>query len=279
MLQAPVARERIGPQSTRQLARHDLGLEQVLQPEANARNRLVEPEQLCSILDMHERQARIELEVIDLENAYDRELPHPRHDPRRRHLTLWRHHDHPLTRRRAQRGGELAPKNDAELTWFEGIQAAVTHVLADLGDFLFLFGHDSPNEDAVHFGPVREQTLARNERGRRYDLRMAGRDGLHLLPVGELPPHPAHLHVRGDRKYPRADLPLKPVHDRQHRDECGHAERDANNGYGRNKGDDASALTRARIAQSNEEFVRHQVCAPPLLIDFAPSLPPSLLEG
>src|SRR5262245_18465405 len=210
---------------------------------------------------MHEREARIELEMIHLENAYDRELPHPRHDPGGRDLPLWRHHDDPIARCGAQRGGELASKNDAELTRFEGVQAAVTHVLADLGDFLFLFRHDSPNEDAMHFGSVGEQALARNKRRRRYDLRMAGRHGLHLLPVGELPSHPADLNVRGDRQYPGADLALKTVHDRQHRDERGHAEGDADNGNRRNKGDDAGALTRTRIAQSNEELVRHRIKA------------------
>ena len=53
-------------------------LEQVLQAQPHAGHVGAEQEQPLGILDVHEREPRVELVVIDLEDAHDGELPHPR---------------------------------------------------------------------------------------------------------------------------------------------------------------------------------------------------------
>ena len=62
----------------------------------------------------------------------------------------------------------------------------------------------------------------------------------------------AHLHVRRDREDTAADLALKAVHDRQHRDECGHAERDADDRNRRDERDRAGALPGAGVTQPDD---------------------------
>ena len=137
-------------------------------------------------------------------------------------------------------------------------EAARLHVLPDIRYAAPPAPATSAYERASHRRPVREQALCRHIQRGGDHLRFARRRGRVALPLGRSCRPRRYLDVRRDPEDTAADLALKPVHHRQHRDQRGDAERDADHRHRRNERDRAVALPGARVTQPDIEFLGRQ---------------------
>ena len=254
----PVGDVDIGPQAARQIARHGARLEQVLELQTHAAHLLAHAVELLRVFEIDQRKPGVILVMVDRENPDHGELPQPRQDAGRRHLPLRRDQHHFVADRYHERPRQLDAEHDAEFPGFSAVRLPAFMWLREIGDFFLVFGNYAADIGAAHCAAARQQPLCRHVgRGRNHllVLRGLGRNG---TPVGERVVRARDLDMRSDAEDARAHFALKTVHHRQHRDQHRDAERDADHRHQGNERDETAALPRARVAQTDEEFVRLQ---------------------
>ena len=126
---------------------------------------------------------------------------------------------------------------------------------ADCGYLLLALGQDAADDGAAYRVIEGEHALHVDIGRRGLHPRIGGGHAGHRLPVREHIARPADLHMRGHAEDAGAQLVLKAVHHRQHRDQRRHPERDAQHRGERDEGDEMVAPLGAGVAQADEQFV------------------------
>ena len=137
-------------------------------------------------------------------------------------------------------------------------QGARAHVAVDVGHLRFERGIDAAHERAAVDLARREHGLPEHVgRGGKH-ARIRLRQPRHGRPVLDRAVERADFDVRRYREDARAQLLLEAVHHRQHHDERGDAQSDAEHRYRGDEGDESvttRATARARVAQADEQFI------------------------
>eukprot|EP01022_Parablepharisma_sp_SALTPOND_P029462 TRINITY_DN735_c0_g1_i1.p1 TRINITY_DN735_c0_g1~~TRINITY_DN735_c0_g1_i1.p1 ORF type:complete len:1397 (+),score=453.90 TRINITY_DN735_c0_g1_i1:9191-13381(+) len=258
VLLRPVAQVEVTGQGTGQLLGHLRRLQHVADAQAHAGGRVL-AEQGFGILHLDEGQRGIELVVTSLEDARHGELLQARQHARRGHLPLRRDQGDLVAQAHAQAARQLATDDDIEFTGLERIETALLDLLGHIRDLGFFLGHDTAHHHAAQGVVARDHGLCRHVGGRaQHFLVLEGLFG-HRLPIMHGAGSVEHLDMRQHREHAVADFLLEAVHDREHHDQRGHAQRDAGHGNEGNEGNEAiaaAALAGPRIADTDQPFER-----------------------
>ena len=234
----------------RQRASHVEGLVHVMQLQAHAGHALAHPQQALQVLQVDHRQALVEFVVAGLEHAADLEALHGLHATHRRAAEIGQGDDHVVADTHAQPHGQLTPQHDVEAALREIGQLALDHLLAEHGDLGFLGGHH-PAQHRRLVVAAGDQRFLVDVGGCAGNAWILQRDVDGALPVLQRFAITADGGVRGHLQHAVADLALESAHDGQRGDQCGHAQRDAEDRSQRDEGDEAVAAFGAQVAQAD----------------------------
>ena len=158
--------------------------------------------------------------------------------------------------------GEVASEQDAEAAGLEDVERFdALKVLRDVAHAGFRLGIDALDHRAANDAARVEQALALHVgRGRNY-LGILHDVGGDALPVGHGTRAVRDLDVRNDAEHAVADLLLEAVHDGEHDDERGHAERDRCDGHAGDERKEAvlaaSPASCSRVGEADGQFKRN----------------------
>ena len=166
----------------------------------------------------------------DGKETHDRETFHARKDPCRRHGRLGQDHRNAVADLSAEVAGQNIPQHDAELARLQVIQRTGHHVLPDNGHLVFPGRIHPVDQQTMHLPPGRRHALRLRIRRCGHHGRMFECTCRHLLPVHEWRPPLLDHGVGYGAQNALSQLPVKPVHDRQHRNQNQHAQNQSNHG-------------------------------------------------
>ncbi len=101
-----------------------------------------------------------------------------------------------------------------------------------------------------------QQTVQTNDRSRGHDARLGQQVVAQPRPVRQGGLHADKLPVGHHGEHPVLELPLEPVHGGKPQDQRHHPEGDADQGGGRDKGDETVATAGATVTQAQEQGQR-----------------------
>ncbi|MCY1530400.1 hypothetical protein D9M68_655850 [compost metagenome] len=250
----PVARHHVGRQHLLQLGRHLGRLLHVGDAQAHAGGAAV-AEHAGGVLVVDEGQRGIVFIVAGRENAHHGELAHARGEAGRADRALRRHHQQRIAQLHAHAVGQLVAQHHAEAARLQVGELARDHLPGQVRHIAFGLRIDSAHLHAPQSLPAHQHALRRHERRAGLDFRvLLGRRGK-LLPFFQHAfrhgPWDIELNVRQHRQHAVAHFFLETIHDRQHDDQGGDAQRDARHGTGGDERDEAIAAA-ASLADSGQ---------------------------
>ncbi len=240
-----------------QLHANAAGMIQVVELEAYATDGIPQAKQPLGIVDVQECQAGVIRIIFGTENADDGELLQAWNHAGWRHLALRCNQGDLVANPYTQLVGQLPADNRTEFAGLQLIQAANHQFLCHFVDAAFLGRINAPHQGTPDLFAIGQQALAMDVWRNRLYLRCAGSDARDRLPIIQHAGGAGNLNVGGHAKNAVANFFLETVHDREHDDQCRHAQCDADNRNHRNERDETVAALGADIAQANEKFVHN----------------------
>ena len=158
--------------------------------------------------------------------------------------------------------GEVASEQDAEAAGLEDVERFdALKVLRDVAHAGFRLGIDALDHRAANDAARVEQALALHVGRGRNHLGILHDVGGDAPPVGHGTHAVCDLDVRDDAEHAVADLLLEAVHDGEHDDERGHAERDRCDGHAGDERKEAvlaaSPASCSRVGEADGQFKRN----------------------
>ncbi len=170
--------------------------------------------------------------------------------------TFGRDENDRVAHRDAQFLGQRHAEHDVVAASSEISELACSQVLPDArGTRLFLWQHAS-NYNSLDPLPVRQQALRLDEWCRSDDARLLLRRRLHFAPIFHRAEAAQHHRMRSHTQDSNAQLPLEPIHDRQHDDQRGDAEHEPEHRDQRNERDETAPMSRAQVTSAYQPLIR-----------------------
>ena len=230
-------------------------LEKIVQLEAHAGDVVAEPIKRGGIVEIDQHQAAIELVHADLEYAGQREAPEARQHAGRRDAELRDHQVDLVADRHAELLRQLRTEHDVVRAGLQIGELAELHVLADLGDFFFLFRQYAADQRAGDFRADLHQRLTLDVRRSGRDLRILLGVRGHAAPVRQTFGERRDRCMRSHAENAGAQFLLEAIHDREHDDQCRHAETNAEHRGQRDERDEMVAPLGACVTQAQQQLV------------------------
>ena len=261
VIERPVANLGIDRHGGHQFARDRRRGEKIVELEPNAADGVAHAVKLLRVREVDQSEPVVEFEHADLEHAHDVEALDPGQRARGRHRALRNDDHHRVAGAHAQRPRKLGAKHDAEFAGFKRRKQAAAHMHSDVSDGVFERRIDAADKRSAILLRRRQHRLAEHIRCLGFHSRVGSRRARDGLPILHISAQRVNLDVRSDRKYPIAQLILKPIHDRKHDDQRRDTKRNASHGSERDerhKTVAAGAAAGPGIAQSDKYFVGRQ---------------------
>ncbi len=148
-------------------------------------------------------------------------------DARRSHGSLRSDDRQLVANPHRQRIGQRLAENDAKSARVQIRKGALNHLAADVGNLLLLLRQNALHQRAADQRSMIQHRFAANKGGAALDFGMAHRLIADRLPILHQSVPVVDGGVSSHREDSPAQFLLKAVHHRQHGDQCGDAERDA----------------------------------------------------
>nr|GEU28183.1 hypothetical protein [Tanacetum cinerariifolium] len=261
----PVAHEQLARHGRLEFVRHARRLLHVGHAQAQAGGG-VDFQQFFGIVEVDEGQRGIIEIVTGLENADHVKRVQARHHAGAAGLAVGQRQRDFFAGLHIEQARQLGAQHDVVAARLQGVEAALAHLLHHVRHLRLQRGLHAADDGGLEHVAAHQHALDFGKRGGAGYFRiLAGCQRL-LAPVGHLATHVEQFDVGQHRQHAIGDFLLEAVHDRQHDDQGGHAERDAGHGNQGDKGDET--VTAAALAGPRRSV--------PQLYDFAITRGPDL---